>query len=327
VRHCLPALENSSYYMLRRSFVEKLPVLFSGLFLILFVNGCAGRNTGEVILYCAQDQVFAEPILADFTKETGIKVRAIFDSEAVKSVGMANRLLAERDRPQCDVFWGNEELRTRQLAVSGVWRETNGWTTFGHRSRRLVVNTNRLALADAPRSFLDLTNAAWRGKVAIAYPLFGTTATHFLALRQKWGDAGWKAWCQAFAANKPFLVDGNSVVVKLVGKGEALVGITDSDDIAGGQQEGLPIAPLPMSADTLLIPNTVAVVRDAPHAAAAQQLFDYLQRSEVLRRLIAGSSLEDDAILARTETLRPDWASLVKEVEPATTTLREIFLR
>ena len=37
------------------------------------------------------------------------------------------------------------------------------------------------------------------------------------------------------AANKPFLVDGNSVVVKLVGKGEAWVGLTDSDDIADGQ--------------------------------------------------------------------------------------------
>ncbi len=306
-------------------------IIFAVILLLSFLfttSGCSNsKTTNEVILYCAQDQVFAEPILADFTRETGIKVRAIFDSEAVKSVGMANRLLAERDRPQCDVFWGNEELRTRQLAAGNVWRETNGWATFGHRSRRLVLNTNRLSLADAPKSFLDLTNASWRGKVAIAYPLFGTTATHFLALRQKWGDAGWQAWCRALAENKPFLVDGNSVVVKLVGKGEALVGITDSDDIAGGQQEGLPIAPAPMNADTLLIPNTVAVVRGAPHAAAAQKLFEYLQRPQVLRRLIAGSSLEDDSILPRTDTLRPDWPLLLKDLEPATGELRQIFLR
>ena len=81
----------------------------------------------EVIAYCAQDQAYAEPIFRDFEKETGIKVRPVYDSEAVKTVALASRLLAERNHPQCDVFWGNEEMRTRQLAARGVFRETNGW--------------------------------------------------------------------------------------------------------------------------------------------------------------------------------------------------------
>jgi iron(III) transport system substrate-binding protein len=137
------------------------------------------------------------------------------------------RLLAERPHPRCDVFWGNEELRTCQLDAQGVWRETNGWATFGHRSRRIVINTNFVALpgavegggagrgADghvrgipAPRSLHELTNVAWRGKVALAYPLFGTTATHLLALRQHWGEAAWTSWCRALA-NQPLVVDGN----------------------------------------------------------------------------------------------------------------------
>jgi len=180
------------------------------------LGGCGGHGEPTVIVYCAQDQVFAEPLLAVFTRQTGIKARAVFDSEAVKSVGLANRLLAEKDHPQCDVFWGNEELRTRQLAARGVFRATNGFVAFGYRSRRIVINTNKVSLAEAPRTLAELTNATWRGKVALAYPMFGTTATHFLALRQRWGDAPWQAWCRALQANKPFLVDGNSVVVKLV---------------------------------------------------------------------------------------------------------------
>ena len=151
-------------------------------------------------------------------QQTGIKVRAVFDSEAVKTVGIANRLLAERNHPQCDVFWGNEEMRTRQLAAAGVFRETNGVATFGYRSRRIVINTNLLAPASAPRSLLELTNQAWRGKVALAYPQFGTTSTHFHALRQLWGEAAWEAWCRGIAANQPFLVDGNSVVVRTGGQ-------------------------------------------------------------------------------------------------------------
>ena len=92
----------------------------------------------QVVIYAAQDQVYAEPILREFEKETGIKVKAVYDSEAVKTVGLANRLLAERSHPQCDVFWGNEEMRTRQLVAQGVFRETNGWAAFGYRSRRIA---------------------------------------------------------------------------------------------------------------------------------------------------------------------------------------------
>ena len=282
----------------------------------------------QVIAYCAQDQDFAEPILRDFQKETRIKVRTVYDSEAVKTVGLANRLLAERAHPQCDVFWGNEEMRARQLAAQNVFRQTNGWAAFGCRSRRLVINTNRLALASAPRSLAELTNAAWGGKLALALPQFGTTSTHFHALRQAWGPERWLAWCRGLAANKPFLVDGNSVVVKLVGSGEAWLGLTDSDDIAAGQREGLPVAALPLSEGMLLIPNTAAVTRNTPHPAVAQRLFDYLQRPEVVRRLMAAHALEapsPDAV--STPTLKPNWDALLRDLEPTTAQLNEIFLR
>ena len=282
----------------------------------------------RVVVYAAQDQVYAEPILQEFTRQTGIKVRAVYDSEAVKTVGLANRLLAERSRPQCDVFWGNEELRTRQLAAAGVFRKTNGWAAFGYRSRRIVINTHRLSVATAPHSLLELTNPAWRGKLALAYPLFGTTATHFLALRQHGGEAPWQAWCRALQANQPFLVDGNSVVVQLVGRGEAVVGLTDSDDIAAGQREGWPVAALPLTSETLLIPNTAAVIRNAPHPEAAQRLFQYLQQREVAQQLISANALEGTSVgeLA-TPTLKPDWEALLRDLDVATATLKEIFLR
>ena len=250
------------------------------------------RSAERAIAYCAQDEDYAEPILREFTRQTGIKAPAVYDSEAVKTVGMANRLLAERAHPRCDVFWGNEELRTRQLAAQNVFRATNGWAAFGYRSRRIVINTNRLSLASAPDSLMALTNETWRGKVALAYPQFGTTATHFHALRQYWGDAKWEAWCRALAANKPFLVDGNSVVVRTVGRGDAWIGLTDSDDIAAGQAQGMPIAELPMTRETLLIPNTAGVVRGAPDPDAAQRLFEFLQRPQVLQQLVAAQALE-----------------------------------
>ena len=281
----------------------------------------------EVIVYAAQDQVYSEPILREFEKETGIRVKAVYDSEAVKTVGLANRLLAERSHPQCDVFWGNEEMRTRQLAAQNVFRETNGWASFGYRSRRMVINTNKLALADAPKSLLELTNANWRGKVALAYPQFGTTATHFHALRQAWGEQAWLQWCRALAANKPFIVDGNSVVVKFVARGEAWIGLTDSDDISAMQRDKAPITGAPLNEEALLIPNTVAVIRNAPHRESAQQLFEYLQRPTIAEKLVQVNALESAVLAAETATLKPDWKGLLTDLETTTKQLNEIFLR
>lgn len=317
------------------------------------LKSAAGR--GSVVVYAAQDQVFAEPLFFEFTRETGIRVRTVFDSEAVKTVGLANRLLAERAHPRCDVFWGNEELRTRQLAAQGVWRETNGWAAFGHRSRRIVINTNfvrwdparwgetpsspdlppsgspaeaRQQLNPPPGCLADLTNSVWRGRVALAYPLFGTTATHFLALRQHWGEARWEAWCRALAANQPLVVDGNSVVARLVARGEAWVGLTDSDDIAAVQREGAPVVALPLTDEALLIPNTIAVVRGAPHPETAQRLFAWLQRSEVVAKLVAAGALEcAELSVPGVKTLQADWPRMVAELDAGTARLKEIFLR
>jgi iron(III) transport system substrate-binding protein len=285
----------------------------------------ASENT--VVLYCAQDQVFAEPILARFTQQTGFRVKPVFDSEAVKTVGLANRLLAERDHPVCDVFWGNEEFRTRQLSAAGVFRATNGWAAFGQRSRQMVVNTNRVgSVTGNPFSLLELTNSAWRGKVSLAFPLFGTTATHFLALRQHWGEAAWKTWCQALAANRPFLEEGNSRVVQRVARGEAWIGLTDSDDITAARREGLPVAAVTLGPESLLIPNTVGLVaREGPVRPAAQALFDYLQSPTVRDQLIAAGALEPETPSA--PRLHPEWNQLLSNLNVATDQLKEIFRR
>jgi iron(III) transport system substrate-binding protein len=288
----------------------------------------SGPEPRVVIAYCAQDQVYAEEIFRDFENRTGIKVKAVFDSEAVKTAGIANRLLAERSHPQCDVFWGNEEMHTRQLARQNVFRAENGWAAFGRRFRRLVINTNQVAELPSGFSLQSLTNGSWTHKVALAYPQFGTTAAHLHGLRQRWGDETWRRWCAQLAANQPLLLDGNSAVVRAVGRGDAWIGLTDSDDIAAGEADHLPIRAVSLEADSLSIPNTVAVIRDAPHPNSAQTLFAFLQTPGVAERLIQLHALENNPAKTGGDAgFTVDWKRLLDDLDGTTQLLNRYFLR
>ena len=67
-------------------------------------------------MYCSLDQVFSEQLIDRFARETGLEVRAEFDTEASKTVGLVRRLIEESGSPRCDVFWNNEIAQTVRLA-------------------------------------------------------------------------------------------------------------------------------------------------------------------------------------------------------------------
>ena len=103
------------------------------------------------------------------------------------------------------------------------------------------------------------------------------------------------------------------------------MGLTDSDDIEAGRREGLSVAALPISQEMLAIPNTVGIVRGAPHPEAAQKLSDHLTSPEVRAKLVAVAALEDGS--AAGPTLHPDWPVLLRDLDQSTARLQEIFRR
>ncbi|MDX1953376.1 MAG: extracellular solute-binding protein [Verrucomicrobiota bacterium] len=242
-----------------------------------------------LVLYTSQDQFYAEPLLAGFTAATGIRVLPVFDSESVKTFGLVQRLRAEKSNPRCDLFWSNEEIMAGLLAQENV---VSSLTHFGYRTRRLVINTNFLSIADAPRVLQELTDAKWKGKIALASPLFGTTFHHFLLLRTTWGDAKWQSWCEELRSNNAFILDGNSLVVKLVGQGEAWIGLTDWDDIDSGQKRNLPIATLPLTIELPYIRNSLAIVKGAPNPRNALRFMEWIAAPPQVDTLINSGALE-----------------------------------
>ena len=315
--------------MHREPAVGSVFALLWAMALALVAVGCTpAENAESVVIYTSQDQVYSEAILRQFTEETGVEVRAVYDTESAKTAGLANRLRFEKENPQCDVFWSNEELHTRLLTMDGVFREENGWSAVGYRTRRMVINTNLVKLEDAPESLLELTNQVWNGRVALAYPLFGTTGTHFLALKQLWGEEAWKNWCYGLVRNGAKVVDGNSVVVKLVGAGEAAIGLTDSDDILAGQRQNLPVVELPLNHEMIAIPNTIGLLRFSPHPEYGEMLAEYLAKPETLRKLVQAGALEGVELKEAPESLlQVDWSVAREDLQKTAYYLKLIFVR
>src|SRR5205807_3464785 len=86
----------------------------------LLLGGCQSPKSNEVVVYTAVDEDFSRPIVEQFEKETGLKVRFVTDTEETKSTGLLNKLIAEKERPQADVFWSGDPVRAAVLQRKGI---------------------------------------------------------------------------------------------------------------------------------------------------------------------------------------------------------------
>jgi len=291
--------------------------IYSRMLLVFIVSatvafGSAGLSlASEVVVYTSLDQVYSEPILKAFEKKTGIKVKALYDVEAAKTVGLVNRLIAEKDRPKADVFWNSEVGRTIVLQRKGVLAPYKSkhwdsfpmhlkdkeyyWTGFAARARVLIYNTKLLSDKDLPSSIFELTEPGWKGKVTIAYPVFGTTATQVAALYSLIGPEKTESYLRGLVKNKVTVVDGNSVTRDLVVEGAAAIGFTDNDDAQVAIAKGKPVKmlfPDRKGIGTLLIPNSVGLIKNGPNAENGKKLIDYLLSEEVESALAFGESAQ-----------------------------------
>jgi iron(III) transport system substrate-binding protein len=282
----------------------------------------------SVVVYTALDREFSEPILKAYTKQTRVNVLPKFDVESTKTVGLTNLIVAERARPRCDLFWNNEILNTLRLKEKGLLApfhpshagdlpptfkaKDDTWYGFAARGRVLVVNTKLVAEADRPRGIKDLLDPKWKGKIGIAKPLFGTTATHAACLFVAWGDEKAKKFFRDLKANGVQIHSGNKGVAQAVGSGQLAFGLTDTDDAMGEVDAGNPVVILypdrePDGLGTLFIPNVLAIVKGAPHPKEAEALANYLLSPEVESALATGPSaqiplLKSTEVKARVET-------------------------
>jgi iron(III) transport system substrate-binding protein len=238
-------------------------------------------------------------------------VDVVYDTEETKSTGLANRILAEANRPQADVFWSNEPVRTLVLKSRNVlapYRSPNAagipaalidpdgyWTGFSARIRVIAYNTQLVKPDEAPQSVFDLADLRWKGQVAIADPRFGSTSFHVAALYAELGDAKADDLFRRLRANGMRVVDSNSTVRDLVVRGEVKVGLTDTDDVNVAIENGQRVAMILPDKEGLgvpVMPNMVSLVANGPHPEEGRRLIDYLLSADVERQLAESEAVQ-----------------------------------
>ncbi len=272
--------------------------------LIVLGAGCR-RDADDAVLYCSADEEFARGVVDEFRRETNLQVKVLFDTEAGKTMGLVRKIEAEKASPRADVFWSGEVFNTILLARQGLlqsyrpktaediearYRCPEGyWVGFGLRGRVLAFNTTLVAADRVPRRWADLADPNWARQLVMANPQFGTTRGHVSAMFALWGPAKAGEYLEHLRKGGVRITDGNAAAIRMVGSGQIALCMTDTDDVWVARKRGMPVDLVyPEMAEgqgTLLIPNTVAILRGCRHPQAAERLADFLVSAKVEKML------------------------------------------
>lgn len=217
--------------------------------LVLLAAGCgdddggttAGDDTGgeeeagSFVLYSGRDLELIQPLIDQFTEETGITVE-IRDGNSAE---MAAQILEEGESTPADVFYSQEVGAVGELSKAGLLgslpedvvtrvgtrfrpREGTDWVGVTGRSRVIVVNPD--LVDEVPSSVLDLTDEQYRGQVAWV-PGNASFQAFITAFRVSQGEDAAGQWLDDMKANDAQVYEGNTDVLEAVEAGDIAIGL------------------------------------------------------------------------------------------------------
>ncbi len=179
----------------------------------------------------------------------------------------------------------------------------------------LIYNKNLLTKETAPQSIFDLTKKEFKGKVAIANPLFGTTTFHCASLFNTLGDEKAQAFMDSLKKNGVVLASSNGDVKRKVSKGDIACGLADTDDAFGAILAGEPVDMIFLDQDSLgslIMPNTVSLIANSPNAENGKKLIEYLLERETESKLAHSCA----QIPLRAGVKVPDYVPGIERIVP-----------
>lgn len=258
----------------------------------------------EVVIYADYSANVAQPFFDNFSKETGIKVVAVYGSMG----DLVGKLVASKSSPQADVLFGGApsayigaanqgvlmsyeppELKNYSAYINNHALYDVNWTwySFTYNILGIVVNTNMINQSMYPHSWWDLIKPEYKGKIVIENPTTSTTTgLGFFSLIyqiyiQEYGmpaaTTHFEQYVSALLNNTvPPIAPDDEHAETIVGQGTG--GIT-VDWINGPvlyhNLDGYPLIPIFVN-QNILGPTAMGIINGAPHLSAAEAFVNWV---------------------------------------------------
>lgn len=245
----------------------------------------AARAGGTVVVYTAHLASIVDALVPRFEKDTGIHV----DVVKAGSGDILKRVKAEAGAPRADVIWsvGGEELDANSdllqpytpkdaAAIDPKFQGGRSWLPYSGIVNVLMVNTSKVNKDEAPKSWMDLTDAKWKGRISMARAdSSGSAFMQMATVLTIYGDdqKGWDVFGKILGNTT--LSSSSGTVPRFVNDGEQAVGVTLEDNALNYVRGGGPVTIVYPSDGTSVAADGIALVKGAPDADNGKAFIDW----------------------------------------------------
>ena len=251
---------------------------------------------GELTIYSPHDSDPLNAGVAGFeAKYPNVKVNVVADGTG----NLLNRIKAEAAAPEADILWGGgaDSLAAYKeffqpykpscidLIDPSLYDAECLWIGESPLPMVFLVNTDMVAEADIPKTWKDLADPKWEGKIAMADPASsGSAYTQLNTILMIYGQAeddyaaGWEM-VKSMMKNL-VIQSGSSGAHKNVDSGEYPIGITLEKAAVQYDLENGHLKMVYPEDGTSAVPDGIAIVKDCKNLELAQLFVEYALSAE-----------------------------------------------
>lgn len=312
-------------------------ILF-GLAIIAGLTACGGEqkkeepkkveSKGKLLFYAGLQEDHAALVAQEFEKETGIKTEFV----RLSSGETLARLKAEKNNMTASVWYGGpvdgmvagaeeglvEPYKSPEAAnIRDEFKDPNGiWTGIyvgylGFVGNKKVLEEKKLAM---PASWSDLLKPEYKGEIVVAHPgSSGTAYTMLASLVQLMGEEQAMDYMKKFNEQVRQYTKSGTAPGRMVGTGEATVGITFLHDGIKYQKEGYTDIVLGAPSEgTGFEIGGVALLKGGPDQSNAKKFIDWALTKKTQE---LGKTVGSFQFLTNKNAVNPEEAKVVENTK------------